>query len=209
MINEICVAGIDESHNWMRPIRQPSLNLLKSDIFQGDLCVIKNYNVVRFLSQCKLNNMPHSEDFVVNWSQKPIVIDWLDESTREDLFLRIDETDYVEGDITSYLLNNNRSLILIKPEEICGLSWSDSFKYKPRIRFKFNKISYNFSCTDIKWRAYGRESKNRQCAMDMLSNNNIYFVIGLTREFKGTYWPMVVGVHMIPDIEVSIDYSNL
>jgi len=211
MLNEICVAGVDESHTWMRPVRQTNLNLLKSDIFQENKCVLRNYNVVRFLSKRRLNNVPHSEDFLVDWSYKPTIIKELDPDARKILYRRMDQTKDIKNNISSYLKTNKRSLVLVKPDEINGCSWVDSFsgKYKPRIRFNVNNIPYDFSCTDLRWRAFGRESKNRSGSMDMLNTKDIYFVIGLTRKFREDYWPMVVGVHTIPDMKISIDYSNL
>jgi hypothetical protein len=37
----------------------------------------------------------------------------------------------------------------------------------------------------------------------------IYLAVGLTRSFQGTFWPIVVGVHTLPDYEVTVDYNNL
>jgi hypothetical protein len=37
----------------------------------------------------------------------------------------------------------------------------------------------------------------------------IYLAIGLTRSYRGEFWPMIVGVHTWPDYEAKIDYDNL
>lgn len=214
MLQQVCVAGVDESNNWMRPVRLPSLYLLKKDIFQETKCILKNNNVVRFLSKKRLNNSPHSEDFEVDWSFTPTIINKLDKNSQKDLFEKINETDKIGNDIRTFLVNNNRSLVLIRPDEIISCSWMDGFvsgKYRPRIYFKFNSEHYNFPCSGLVWRKYGKDIAHREPSVNMLNSNDTYFAIGMTRLFKTshseTYWPMVIGVHPMSDVE--IDYSNL
>jgi hypothetical protein len=33
--------------------------------------------------------------------------------------------------------------------------------------------------------------------------------VGLTRSFEGKFWPIVVGVHTLPDYQATVDYDNL
>ena len=211
MSNNVCIVGVDENNSWMRPVKSAYSNPSVSDIFHGNQCVIKTYNVVSFLANNKLTNYPHSEDFIANWSfKKPKFIKGLNLHERNELFFNIDESEKINEDITSYLLENNRSLILIKPNKIIRCSWINSYdnKYKPRISFLLNEKFYNFPCTDLGWRAIGRYYNMPKC-VDLLNNNDVYFVIGLSRKFNEEFWPMIVGVHAIPEIEIEINYSNL
>ncbi|MBN2603553.1 MAG: hypothetical protein JXA91_05440 [Candidatus Thermoplasmatota archaeon] len=211
MLNQICVAGIDDDLKWRRPVRRSTLNILLSDIFDNNTCIIKNYNQVRFRFECNLNNVPHSEDFSINTEYKPILINELSiDDLRSDLN-KIDESENFEENITSYLIENNRSLALIKPDEITGFTWFKSLndKYQPRIQFELNNEKYDFSCTDLKWRAYGKSIANIKNVEELIKERDIYFAIGLTRKFMDKYWPMVVGIHILPDYECKINYKSL
>jgi hypothetical protein len=80
----------------------------------------------------------------------------------------------------------------------------------------------------LKWRAFGRAllAKEGASAADhqirtlSLTNQElrqalgvgecaIWLALGLTRELHGRRWPLAVGVHTIPDYEVTVDYSTL
>ena len=37
----------------------------------------------------------------------------------------------------------------------------------------------------------------------------IYLAVGLTRSYRGAFWPMIIGVHTLPDYEATVDYDNL
>jgi len=53
--------------------------------------------------------------------------------------------------------------------------------------------------------------ENRNTGAQLLKEREVYLTIGLTRRpFQGRIWPMVVGFHIIPDLEnIEIDYNNL
>jgi hypothetical protein len=65
--------------------------------------------------------------------------------------------------------------------------------------------------TDLKWRALGRawlgeggghlEFSDRELC-EQLSTDTLYLTLGLSRSWKGKCWPLVVGVHSVPDYEL-------
>ncbi len=216
MENQFCVAGVNEANAWKRPVRLPTFYLLKDDIFQDGVCVIKHYNVVRYISKGSLQNSPQSEDFLVDWSNRPTIQTSLDEQSRLKIFKKIDESkkiDEIDEGIYHYLIENDRSLIMIKPDEIlsCTYELAEGKGFKTRLIFELNNIDYNLSCTDLRWRAYMKDEVNRSTSTQLLKERDVYLTIGLTRKpFQGRIWPMVVGFHIIPDLEnIEIDYNNL
>jgi hypothetical protein len=36
-----------------------------------------------------------------------------------------------------------------------------------------------------------------------------YLTIGLSRPFQGKHWPILVGVHSLPELDVEIDFARL
>jgi hypothetical protein len=72
--------------------------------------------------------------------------------------------------------------------------------------------------TDLKWRALGRawlpagggwvdfDEGDLEARFGI---RNIYLAAGLTRAYKGAFWPMIIGVHTLPDYEATVDYDNL
>ena len=72
--------------------------------------------------------------------------------------------------------------------------------------------------TDLKWRALGRAwlGKDRsrlrlehETLHERLQANAIYLTLGLSRNWQGVYWLLVVGVHVVPDFEAVIDLEYL
>lgn len=215
MLNAFCVAGVNQSNVWKRPVNLPGYFLSRNDVFQDETCVIKHYNLVRFRSKGQLNNTPQSEDFLVDWSYKLTIIDNLNENVRSTLFSSLNESekiDEIEYGIYTYLMSNNRSLIMIKPDRITECPcFRDPYKgFKTRIKFMLNNIGYDISCTDLRWRAYMRNVENRAGSVNLLNNREVYFTIGLTRKpVQERLWSMVIGIHLLPGLGIDIDYNNL
>jgi hypothetical protein len=45
--------------------------------------------------------------------------------------------------------------------------------------------------------------------VERLRADAIYLTLGLSRNYQGQYWPLVVGVHVVPDYEATIDVNRL
>lgn len=101
---------------------------------------------------------------------------------------------------------------MIRPDNThdCPCESNEYKGIKTRIEFTLNGFYHNIGCTDIRWRAYMRNAQNRKNSINLLNNRDTYFTIGLTRKpWNGQIWPMVVGLHVLPDINIEIDYNNL
>lgn len=73
------------------------------------------------------------------------------------------------------------------------------------------------SVTDLKWRALGRSwlgeegghlALDQRALFERLNAQALYLAIGLSRNWKGEYWPLVIGVHAVPDYEAVIDLDR-
>jgi len=73
-------------------------------------------------------------------------------------------------------------------------------------------------CTDLKMRALGRlllqKSSGRESVLTdedfrRRGKRETYLAVGLSRLYNNKHWPIVVGVHSIPELDVEIDYAKL
>ena len=72
--------------------------------------------------------------------------------------------------------------------------------------------------TDLRWRALGRQLLTKEGGTLTLGGDRLreavvgeplYLSVGLSRSFQGQMWPMVVGVHCLPDYKANVDPANL
>lgn len=176
----ICVAGIDESGQWIRPIREESKTggkkrfLYPSDIWDKGKLLLDEGNVVTISLGDYVPQLTHTEDWMYNFSSSPIFHEQLDGS-RWDMFLK-DNSETVllppdiyrqpgqsrtEDEIRDYFYREKKSLMLIRPYSI------DDFTFNAKTRFggdrhniKFcmdpNSSPIELPCTDLRWRALGK-----------------------------------------------------
>jgi hypothetical protein len=87
-----------------------------------------------------------------------------------------------------------------------------------RRRYLGSHAKGGLSVTDLRWRALGREwlpeggGWTDFDAGDLETRygvSDIYLVVGLTRSYRGSFWPIIVGVHTLPDYDVALDRDNL
>jgi hypothetical protein len=98
----------------------------------------------------------------------------------------------------------------IRPDD--GIKFYDKrTKYgrlQRKMKFKVNREECDMSCTDLRWRAVAR--KGDEVVVETLENiNDLVLTIGLTRRFRGKFWPMVIAVHTRPIFDVEVDYGKL
>jgi len=218
--DNLCVAGIDELNNWIRPI---SINndfrlFYKDDVFDDHakpVIALSNIVKLRLTHPTPVAGTPHIEDWEYDRTYKPILIKSLNDSERIALLERNSAKNIDE------LTNQyTKSLCLIAPSKIISANFGHtSFKgyYQPTIRFLFNGAEFEFKATDLYWRAIGRfllKKKhnpiiNEAELLSILGFDRVFLSIGLSRLFNDIYWPMIVGVHTIPFFPVEIDYNNL
>jgi len=68
--------------------------------------------------------------------------------------------------------------------------------------------------TDLKWLGLGRTwlpaaggslSLDEETLLERLGAEEIYLALGLSRTWEGEFWPLVVGVHVVPDYEAEME----
>ena len=208
MLGAYCIAGIEEKNfSWIRPIRKAGKPLQYVDIKCVNGNRMEMYDLIELDFDKRLNNKPHSEDFKIKSGEYPLLIKKIPISDNiKKLCSKKDESKKISPNIKDFLVGNNRSLILIKPDEIKGLGLLDPFdgKYKPTINFTLNDVYYSYSCTDLKWRKLGRLKGGKNKMKNLLESEELYFSIGLSRLFREDYWPFIIGVHIFPDYDATV-----
>ena len=222
----ICIAGIFDNGKWGRLIYNNEKLPIK--ILQEKGIYFKNFHIRSISILSHKTNLPFTEDYFINWTKKLKVIGRIPIDEREEFLLENCENSIVLNYIQQNDINNigevlekiNRSLILIGPLKInCALFKKGIIK-KYQARIQYSLINSNFisedsiSCTDKLWRKLGQIILTRYQLNIMIFNENdlkeifgilkVFMVIGLSREFKGKFWELIVGIHTIPDLELII-----
>ncbi|MCK4315973.1 MAG: hypothetical protein KAX24_09400, partial [Anaerolineae bacterium] len=115
-----------------------------------------------------------------------------------------------------------RSLCLVQPEYVWVHFSLDGYsgKYEARMGFVLaDDVNHpratskrGVSVTDLKWHALGRAWLGEKGGHLMLDHDTLcerlgaealYLAVGLSRNWQGEYWPLVVGVHVVPDYEAN------
>lgn len=224
----VCIAGMTTEPDpitglrWVRPARDFG-HVLLGDITTAQGAVLRPFDVVAFHLLQPQPDPPHTEDWVVDFVRcQPQVVRRL-EGERRTQFLR----QYLDTAPRQVLDNQQRSLCLIKPNSIKGCFRLDAYsgKYQARMAFEVAGRPYRgshakggLSVTDLKWRALGRAWLPEEGGWTDFDTRDlearygiqeVYLAVGLTRSFEGKCWPIVIGVHTVPDYGVEVDYDNL
>lgn len=228
MLGGVCLAGMsneaapDTGLRWIRPVREHG-HVLLGDITTADGRVIQPFDVVEMHLLRAHPSPPHTEDWIADFAHRRPRILRLLEGERRAAFL----SKHLDLDPASVLDHQTRSLCLVQPDwisthfELDGLSG----KYDARIAFGLAQRRYlgshdkgGFPVTDLRWRALGRSwlpqaggvlRADWETLKARLGVHEPYLAVGLTRPFQGACWPIVVGVHVVPDYSVAVDYANL
>jgi len=228
MYGGVCTAGIDEAGRWVRPVRHSSeqaprgtgagdYSLLPIDFFHGGKSHLANLGVTRFYLTERAPNPPHVEDCIIDPRSKPELLKKLPAQEQQDFL-----GSHAEPGLDRLLPAPSASLCLIRPGNFSFL-----FRVAPggddvAVRSSFtagrDKLS-DIACTDLRMRALGRsmlsgkdsETELRLKEEDFWRRGKsaIYLAVGLSRLYQGKHWPLVVGVHSIPELEVEIDFARL
>jgi hypothetical protein len=228
MLGGVCIAGMSKQPDsitglcWVRPIREHG-HVLLGDITTRKGKVLRPFDVVEFHLHCPQPVPPHTEDWIADFVHKrPRVVRRL-EGDRKARFL----SQHVDTAPQQVLDSKHRSLCLIKPDWVKGCFHLDpaSGDLDARLAFGLDRRTYGgshtkggLSVTDLGWRAFGRSwlgGKGSRTDFDeddlrtRLGLGEIYLVVGLTRSYQGSFWPIVVGVHTPVDYPAAVDYGNL
>ena len=228
MLGGVCIAGMTGEPDpvtglcWVRPVREFG-HVLLGDITTPDQEVLRPFDVVRFDLVRPHPEPPHTEDWITDFvHQRPRILRRLEGQRRQGFLAKYQDTAPLQ-----VLESEQRSLCLIKPSWVRGCFQLDlpSGDFDARLAFGLDGRTYGgsqakggLSVTDLKWRALGRawlmpaggrvdfEAGDLEARFGL---RQIYLVVGLTRSFQGSFWPIIVGVHAAEDYAASVDYDNL
>ncbi|MFC2046405.1 hypothetical protein ACFLTC_02660 [Chloroflexota bacterium] len=228
MLGGMCIAGMTTEPDpvavlrWVRPVRAHG-HVLLGDITTLDGEVLRPFDVAELNLVHPRPEPPHSEDWITDFVQhRPLVIRRL-QGERRATFL----SEHVDTDPRHVLESQERSLCLIEPDWYKGVFRLDGYsgQLDARIVFGLDEREYHgsrakggFSVTDVKWRALGRSWLPEDGGWTdfddadleaRLGTRDVFLAVGLTRSYQGGFWPIVVGVHTVPDYQASVDYDNM
>jgi putative nucleic acid modification protein with dual OB domain len=226
----VCIAGVrqDAPSVWMRPVREFGTVSLGDITYPGQAeqrRVMRPFDIVEFTLDAHRPEPPFAEDWVCDFSRhRPRLLGTLAEDERLTLL----QAALAEPE--SVWSGHDRSLGACVADNLCATFSHDEYagKYEARLSFGGQPTATSsLPCTDLKWRAFGRallakegaSSTSQQVSTLSLTNQElrqalevgeraIWLALGLTRELHGRRWPLVVGVHTIPDYEATVDYST-
>jgi hypothetical protein len=230
MLSGVCTAGfVNQSHPasglaWVRPVKEFG-TLLVGDLTDAAGRLIRLGDVVTLELQQARPRPPHSEDWTCDFVyHRPRLLRQLTGERRARFLARhVDRApDEVLGPDPS------RSLCLLRPDRIWASFTLDAYsgKYEARLGFQIAGSSCGeragsprgLAVTDVKWRALRRRwlgEGGGRLALDgdevarRLSVEELYLAVGLGRPYQGRTWPLVIGVHTVPDYQAAVDADNL
>jgi Dual OB-containing domain len=226
----VCIAGVrrDAPAMWVRPVREFGA-VASGDITYpgqaGERRVMRPFDIVEIILDGPRPEPPFVEDWLCDFSrQRPRLLGTLDEAERLSLLQAASTTP------EALWSGHNRSLGTYAVSDLTATFSHDTYagKYEARLSIGGQPTATSsLPCTDLKWRAFGRAllargsvlSTDQQIRTLSLTNQDlrqalgggereIWLALGLTRALHGRRWPLVVGVHTIPDYEAEIDYTT-
>lgn len=228
MLSGVCLAGMTAERDrvtglrWVRPVREYG-HILLGDITAADGRVLRPFDVVALNLLRPQPHPPHAEDWLADLARpRPSVVRQMP-SERRVSFLPA----HCDGDPCAVLDRQERSLCLFRPDSVKGCFKLDAYSgaFEARLSFGLQDRRYGgsvarggYPVTDLRWRALGRAwlpagggwvDFDRGDLEARFGIREVYLAVGLSRSFEGTFWPMVIGVHTLPDYEATVDCDNL
>lgn len=168
---------------------------------------------------------PHVEDWTCDFvRQRPQLLSTLPEADRAALL------DAAAADPNA-LWSGSRSLATAEVTTLTATFRYDPYSGKYEARLAFPGLPPDrpdAPCTDLKWRALGRrlltdhaapaDASDAPRALTLTGDalwgalggpRRCWLALGISRAYDGRCWPLVVGVHTIPDYEAAVDYAAL
>ncbi|MBL7064568.1 MAG: hypothetical protein ISS49_10260 [Anaerolineae bacterium] len=223
MLSGICTAGLTRETDpvtglrWVRPVREFD-TLLPGDMTDAGGRLVQCSDVVELNLLAPHPDPPHVEDWRTDFIRhRPRLLRRLEGEQRARFFAK-----YLDRAPEDVLVHHTRSLCLVQPEQVWTLFSLDGYsgKYEARMGFVLAGDANHpqatsrrgASVTDLKYRSLGRAwlgGKGGYLRLDhdelyeRLNADALYLAVGLSRNWQGEYWPLVVGVHVVPDYEMN------
>ena len=224
MRSGICTAGFSRDPDpvtglrWVRPVREFG-TVLSGDMTDGDGRLVQCSDVVELDLVAPRPDPPHVEDWLTDFvHSRPRLLRRLEGDKRARFFIG-----HLDRAPENVLVRYTRSLCLVQPKNVWARFSLDTYsgKYEARMGFVLSGAvnhpqatsQRGVSVTDLKWRALGREwlgdeggalEMDQDTISERLNVEALYLAVGLSRSWQGEYWPLVVGVHIVPDYEMVI-----
>ncbi|MGD2145289.1 MAG: hypothetical protein PVH41_01180 [Anaerolineae bacterium] len=228
MLSGICTAGFTTEADpatglrWVRPVRE-FCTVQPGDMTDADGRLVQCCDVAELNLVEPRPDPPHVEDWVVDFvHHRPTVVRRLQGEKRARFFSK-----YIDEAPAEVLIDHTRSLCLVEPQQVWARFSLDSYsgKYEARMRFRLEgggnhpraTSSRGVPVTDLKWLGLGRTwlhgaggslSLGHEALFEKLGAQAIYLALGLSRTWEGEYWPLVVGVHVVPDYEAQMEPAS-
>jgi len=223
MLSGICTAGFTREPDpvtglrWVRPVREFD-TLLPGDMTDADGRLVRCGDVVELNLLTPHPDPPHTEDWSTDFVRhRPRLLRRLEGEKRARFFAQ-----YLDLAPEDVLIHHTRSLCLVQPEQVWASFSLDGYsgKYEARMGFLLpgNANQHRaasrrgISVTDLKWQSLGRAwlgerggrlTLDHDTLYERLKAEAIYLAVGLGRKWQGEYWPLVIGVHVVPDYETN------
>jgi hypothetical protein len=228
MLSGICVAGFTRDTDprtglrWVRPVRSFG-TLLPEDMCDEDHCLFACSDVVELNLVSRHPDPPHVEDWRIDLiHHRPRRLRRLEGERRARFFAQ--HLDSAPDDV---LYQHKRSLCLVRPQRVrAQFTWDRySGKYQAWMSVVLEGHAHpqaagprGIPVTDVRWRALGRVwlgserthlSFEHEALCEQLDAEELYLTLGLSRSWRGAWWPLVVGVHPVPDFQAMVDLDSL
>jgi hypothetical protein len=223
MLSGICTAGFTRESDpitglcWVRPVRDFG-TVLPGDMADATGRLVQCGDVVELHLVEPRPDPPHVEDWLTDFVRhRPRFLRRLEGEKRANFFAK-----YLDRTPEDVLVHCTRSLCLVQPEQVWARFSLDAYsgKYEARMGFVLagdvnhpqTMSKRGVSVTDLKWRALGRVwlgekggrlTLDHDALLERLGVEALYLAVGLSRNWQGEYWPLVIGVHTVPEYEVS------
>ena len=171
-----------------------------------------------------------SENYLIDEKEPIRHFKKLEDAERNEIFSKLSENSLIMSNpsqgVYKLLKEKNRSLILLGPVTIDSVELSQDDNVHARFDFSIGQIKIknqnlrSLPCTDLKFLSFAKDIIEEQNTSylrlngddlkDLLKVEKFFIAVGLTAElYMRDYWPMVIGVHTIPDYTQKTDYGNL
>ncbi|GAC1447555.1 MAG: hypothetical protein PVSMB4_03190 [Ktedonobacterales bacterium] len=233
----VCIAGVrvETPAAWIRPVREFGSVLLGDITYPpapgasahtAPRRVMRPFDLVELTLMRPRPEPPHVEDWTCDFAhQRPRLLGTLPEEERRAVL------DAAGTTPDMIWVRPARSLGTLPVADLTATFHLDPYSGKYEARVVFPGLPPGVSsvpCTDLKWRALGRRLLADRGAHAPAGDipqilalggaelwaavggpRRCWLALGSSRARDGRHWPLIVGVHTLPDYEADVDYTAL